>query len=150
MQKSLIIFSLDEQRYALRLFVVERIVRVVEFTPLPQAPEIVLGVINVRGAVMPVVNLRKRFRLPERDLNLSDHLIIAHTAKRAVALVVDAVRGVMERWEEDTTVADRILPDLAYVEGVVKLEDGLMLIHNLDTLLSLEEEKTLEQAMAPT
>lgn len=150
MKKSLIVFSLDDQRYALRLSAVERIVRVVDITPLPQAPEIVLGVINVRGQVTPVVNLRRRFRLPERDINLSDHLIIAHTARRAVALLVDAVLDVMECWEEDTTAADRILPDLPYVEGVVKLEDGLMLIHNLDTVLSLEEEKTLEEAMAAT
>lgn len=150
MLRSIVVFHLAEQRYALRLSAVERIIRVVEITPLPQAPEIVLGVINVQGRVIPVINLRKRFRLPDRDINLSDHLIIAHTAKRAVALVADAVFGVMERWEEDVTAADRILPDLAYVESVVKLEDGLILIHDLDTFLSLAEEKTLEQAMAPT
>ena len=150
MQSSILVFNLDEHRYALRLSVVERIVRVVDITPLPQAPEIVLGVINIRGRVIPVVNLRKRFSLPDRDIDLSDQLIIAHTAKRAVALMVDAVLDVRERGEENTTAANRILPDLAYIEGVMKLEDGLILIHNLDTLLSLEEEKTLEQAMAPT
>lgn len=149
MQNSILVFNLDEQRYALRLPAIERIVRVVDITPLPQAPDIVLGVINVRGRVIPVVNLRKRFRLPDREISLSDHLVIAHTAKREVAVVVDAVLGVMERGEEDTTAADKILPDLAYVEGVVRLQDGLILIHNLDTLLSFEEEKTLEQAMAP-
>ena len=110
----------------------------------------ILADINVQGQVIPVVNIRKRFRLPDREMSLSDHLIIARTAKRAAALVADAVVSVVERWEEELTAADRILPGLEYVEGVVKLEDGLILIHNLDTFLSLEEEKTLEQAMTPT
>lgn len=150
MQRSIIVFNLDEQRYALRLSAVERIVRIVEITPLPKAPEIVLGVVNVQGQVIPVVNIRKRFRLPDREISLSDHLIISRTARRVVVLVADAVLGVVERWEEEMTAADKILPDLEYVESVVKLEDGLIFIHNLDTFLSLEEEKTLEQAIAPT
>ena len=150
MQRSIVVFNLDEQQYALHLSAVERIVQVAEITPVPQAPAIVLGVINVQGRVIPVINIRKRFRLPDREMSLSDHLIIARTAKRAAALVADAVVSVVERWEEELTTTDRILPGLEYVEGVVKLEDGLILIHNLDTFLSLEEEKTLEQAMTPT
>ena len=150
MQRSIVVFNLDEQQYALHLSAVERIVRVAEITLVPQAPAIVLGVINIQGRVIPVINIRKRFCLPDREMSLSDHLIIARTARRAAAMVADAVVSVVERWEEELTAADRILPGLEYVEGVVKLEDGLILIHNLDTFLSLEEEKTLEQAMTPT
>lgn len=150
MRRPIIVFNLDEQRYALRLSAVERIVRIVEITPLPKAPEIVLGVVNVQGQVIPVVNIRKRFCLPDREISLSDHLIIARTTKRVVVLVADTVLGVVERWEEEVTAADKILPDLEYVESVVKLENGLIFIHNLDTFLSLEEEKILEQAIAPT
>lgn len=150
MRRPIIVFNLDEQRYALRLSAVERIVRIVEITPLPKAPEIVLGVVNVQGQVIPVVNIRKRFCLPDREISLSDHLIIARTTKRVVVLVADTVLGVVECWEEEVTAADKILPDLEYVESVVKLEDGLIFIHNLDTFLSLEEEKILEQAIAPT
>jgi purine-binding chemotaxis protein CheW len=62
----LVVFTLGQQRYGLPLSSVERAARIVEITPLPNAPEIVLGVINVQGRLMPVVNLRHRFRLPER------------------------------------------------------------------------------------
>jgi purine-binding chemotaxis protein CheW len=68
----LVVFTLDARRYAVPLSTVERIIRAVEITPLPQAPEIVLGVINVQGRIIPVVNTRKRFRLPECDIRLSD------------------------------------------------------------------------------
>jgi len=76
----LVVFTLDEQRYALRLSAVERIVRVVEVPPLPKAPEIVLGIVNVQGRVLPVVNIRRRFRLPEREAGLRDQLILALTS----------------------------------------------------------------------
>jgi purine-binding chemotaxis protein CheW len=57
----LVVLTLDEQRYALHLSAVERIVRMVEITPLPKAPQIVLGVVNVQGRIVPIVNIRKRF-----------------------------------------------------------------------------------------
>lgn len=145
-----VVFTLDEQRYALYLSAVERIVCVVEVTPLPKVPEIVLGVVNVQGRIIPVVNIRKRFRLSERDMNLSDQLIIAHTSRRAVALLVDAVGGVVECSEQEVVGTAKILPGLDYVEGVVKLKDGMILIHDLDKFLSLEEEEVLDDAMSRT
>ena len=83
----LVVFLLNEQRYALYLPVVERVVSAVEVTPLPKAPDIVLGVINMQGKVIPVVNIRRRFGLPERQIDLSDQFIIANTTKRPVVLV---------------------------------------------------------------
>lgn len=145
----LMVFMLDEQQYALRLSAVERIVRIVDPTPLPKAPDIVLGVVNVQGRIIPVVNIRKRFCLPERETTLGDQLIIAHTSARPVALVADAVTDVVERSEREVTAAEKILPGMEYVEGVAKLEDGLILIHDLDRFLSFEETRTLDEALMP-
>lgn len=143
----LVVFNLDKQRYAIHLSAVERDVRIVEITPLPEAPEIVLGVINVQGRVIPVVNIRRRFSLPEREIDLSDHLIIVHTPRRIVAIVADAVYGIVELPEEEVILAEKILPRMGYVEGVVKLEDGMILIHDLDRFLSLDEEEALNRVM---
>lgn len=143
----LVVFALEDQRYALHLSAVERIVRAVEMTPLPKAPEIVIGVINVQGRIIPVFNIRRRFHLPEREIELSDQLIIANTARRTVALVVDTVDGVIERLSEEVTPADQVLPRIEYVEGIVKLENGLVLIHDLDKFLSIDEETKLDEAL---
>jgi purine-binding chemotaxis protein CheW len=143
----LVLFTLDEQRYALDLAAVERAVRVVDVTPLPAAPSSVLGVINVRGEVVPVYNLRRRFRLAERDTDLSDQLMIANTSQRSVGLLVDAVNGVLEVSEEVIASAEKILPEIECVRGVVKLPDGLVLIHDLDRFLSPEEERILDEAL---
>ena len=145
--RQLVVFNLAEQRYALRLSAVERVVRIAEVTALPKAPEIVLGIINVRGCIVPVVDTRSRFGLPAREANLSDHLIIARTSRRVVALLVDVVAGVIQHSRAALIAADQILRNLDYVAGVLKLEDGLIFIHDLDTFLSAAEERTLEQAL---
>ncbi|MBI5589341.1 MAG: purine-binding chemotaxis protein CheW [Deltaproteobacteria bacterium] len=144
----LVVFSLDGQRYALRLSAVERIVSAVEITPLPVAPEIVLGMINVEGRIVPVINIRKRFRLPEMEMRLSDHLIIARTVRRRVAFLADSVSGLIEVPLAEVIGASKILPRIAYVEGVAKLKDGMALIHDLDGFLSLEEEKKIDEMVS--
>lgn len=143
----LVVFSLDERYYALDLSVVERTERMVEVTPLPQAPEIVVGVIDVRGRIVPVLNIRKRFLLPERPAALTDQLLMARTARRTIAFIVDAVLGVMERSEHEIIEPASILPGIEYVKGVVKFADGMIFIHDLDGFLSLEEENALESTI---
>ena len=143
----LVVFTLDDRRYGLPLAAVERVVRMVDLTPLPRAPDIVLGVVNVQGRVIPVVDLRRRFRLPERDIALADQLVIARTARRPVALVADAATGVLEYSAREAVGARDIVPGVEYVESVVKLADGLVLIHDLDRFLSLDEKTALDRAI---
>ena len=143
----LVVFLLDDRRYALYLHTVERILRAVDVTPLPKAPDIVLGLINVRGNVTPVLDVRKRFRLKEREIGLQDHLIVARTSKRTVVIPVDSTNWVIEVPNQEVIDAKGLLPGVDYVQGVVKLQDGIVLIHDLESFLSLEEEKTLEAAI---
>ncbi len=145
--RKLLIFTLAEGRYALDLDKVDNITWSVEITSLPQSPDIVIGIINVQGKIIPAINIRRRFHLPERDAELSDQLILAHTSQRTVALVVDTVLDVIETPEDRIVKADSVLPGTDYIEGVVKLKDGIVLIHDLDKFLSLEEERTLDTAM---
>ena len=145
--ENLLLFSLDHITYALRISSVDQIVRMVAITPLPRAPAIVQGIINVRGLIVPVLRMRERFQLAERVPRLNDHLILARTARRTVALMVDRVLGVTRRSVEEMTRPEVILAGLDYVDGVVKLEDGLAFIHDLDTFLSLDEEAALDEAM---
>ena len=143
-------FNLDDRSYALTLSAVERILRAVEITPLPKAPPIVLGIVNVGGRIIPVINLRQRFHLPDREIEPRDQFIIGQTGCRTVALVADEVSSVLERPERDVIAARDILPGLESVQGVVRLEDGMILIYDLTTFLSLEEEAALDEALAET
>ncbi|MDE2366098.1 MAG: purine-binding chemotaxis protein CheW [Betaproteobacteria bacterium] len=150
MANQYLVFVLDSQRYALHLSAVDRVVHMVHITPVSSAPDILLGIVNVEGRVIPAINVRQRFNLPKRAISLSDRLVFARTKRRPVALVADAVTDVIECPEWNMIPAEHILPDLEHVEGIIKFEDGLILIHNLDKFLSLEEEASLGLALSAT
>ena len=140
-------FSLDAGRYALPLAAVDRIVRAVEVTHLPTAPPIVRGAIDVQGRVLPVFDLRRRFGLPERDIDPADQFVIARSANRTVVLVVDTAQGVVQSPLSDTTSAASIASGLEHIRGVIRLPDGLVLIQDLDLFLSAAESRALDEAL---
>ena len=145
--ESLVFFMLDDFQFALAIASVERAIRAVAITPLPNAPAGVRGVVNVEGAIVPVFDPRVRFGLPARALRASDHFIIAHTPKRTVALLVESIEGVIPRHEAAMISAAEILPGLDSIAGVVKLDGGLVFIHDLDRFLSREDEEALAAAL---
>ncbi len=144
---SLIVFRIGDQDFAVGVAAIERVLRAVEIAPLPEAPRGVRGVINLQGRIVPVFDLGSRFGQPTRDVRASDHLLIAHTHWRTVALLVDAVVGVVPRCEAQVTSAAEILPDLACVSGVMKLAGGLVLVHDVERFLSIEDHAALQLAL---
>lgn len=139
---------LDGQRYALHLAHVERVIPLVAITPLPQAPPVIVGMINVKGRVVPVASIRMRFGRPERLSVIGDQIVIAHTSRRRMALIVDAAIGVIEIAGHQIVPAGDIIPGMDYIEGVAKLEDGMILIHDLDRFLGIDEERGLDSALS--
>ncbi len=146
----LVVFRLDERCYALPLTVVERVIRAVDVTPLPKAPAIVLGAINVQGRVLPVLNLRRRFLMPDREIGPADWFLLAHTARHTVVLAVDELEAVIERRQAEITPSTQIVPGLEPFPGVLRLDDGLVLIHDLERFLSSDEARALDEAMDET
>lgn len=139
-ENRLVVFTLADQALALPLAAVERVVRAVETAPAPQAPETLLGMINVGGRILPVFDIRAQFGLPARERELSDHFIIAHTAAQPVALVAEAVRGVINYAPEEKIAAEKIFPGLDGLHGVIKREGEMILICDLDALFPLNIE----------
>lgn len=143
-----VVLCFDELRVALPLAFVERVIRAVSLSPLLGAPPIVLGIINLQGRIVPVVDVRQRFGLSNKEIAVSDQIVIAQTGRRPVALVTDWVNGIVRFDEPEIVEAECILPGLDYVSGVLKLDDGMILVHDLDRFLSLDEGDTLDSALA--
>lgn len=143
----LVVFDIEGQRYALPLNDVERVLPMVAVSPLPKAPAVALGVINLHGRIVPVLDIRRRLGLSPRDYDLTAHLLVARTIRRTVALPMDEVLGVKEVAAEVVTAPDAVLPGIGHVAGIVALADGLLFIHDLETFLSLDEERRLTDAM---
>jgi purine-binding chemotaxis protein CheW len=132
----LLIFNLADQYFALSLAVVARVVRAVEVTPAPEASPAVWGLINVQGQVMPVVNLRYCLKLPSRDIALSDRFVLARTATRPLALVVDDIREVITEASGHDYTVEPMIPPTAYITAITKFENKIIPILSLDYLLT--------------
>ena len=144
-----LVYQIDDRRFGIALSAVERTIRAVAVTPVLDAPASILGIINVQGRVIPVVNTREKLHLPPRELALSDQFIIAHTAtKRTLALVVDSVSGVAAYSADEVPTGREIDPGLKYLQAVIRLRDGMVLIYDLARFLGSEEEASLSDALA--
>jgi purine-binding chemotaxis protein CheW len=134
-----LIFDLEGVRYGLPVADVREIVRAVLPVPLPGAPGVVEGVINLRGSVVPVLDLRQRLRLPTRPVEPTDHLVITRATGRLVALRVDRVVGL-------SRVAAGDVQDVADAR-VAKLPGDLVVIQDLGALLSSADSSALDRAL---
>ena len=143
----LVVFRIDEARFALPLASVDRVFPAVEVTSLPGVPPVVMGIINVEGRIVPVLNLRRRFFLPERDITISDQFLSAWAGWRNVVLVVDETERVVEHSRSDILDAPDLTPSQVPFQGAVQLHEGLVLLHDLETVLSLDEVSALDEAM---
>jgi purine-binding chemotaxis protein CheW len=149
-QVGLVTFEIEQQHFAVLLGNVKRVINVVELTPLPEAPEVICGIINYEGRIIPVANLRLRFGMPGRSIELSDRIIIAATPNRIVGLLVDSVTNVIQIEEKDISQAGEVLPGLVRIIGIGKVGSEMILITDLAKFLSLEEENKLNNAMTKT
>lgn len=147
-RKQILKFKLDNQHCALYVSIVERVERAVEITPLPKAPEIVLGIINAHGKIIPVIDLRKRFRMPTREIRIDDRFVIAATSRRTVGLMVDVVTGVCELADHEIVSTRQALPFAEHLQGVAKLDGDIVLIYDLGGFLSIDEENRLDEALS--
>jgi purine-binding chemotaxis protein CheW len=144
----LLLFSIDGSHYAVRLLIVERVLPMVEISPLPNAPAITLGVINYHGKIVAVVDIRRRLNGSSREYGFADQLVVARTPQRMLLFPVDKVLGVREVAADSVASPNTILPGIGHVEGIVALPDSVLFIHDLETFLSLDEEQRLSEALA--
>jgi purine-binding chemotaxis protein CheW len=144
----LLTFRLSESRFAFRAADVREIVRAVAIAPLPAAGAVVEGAINVRGRVVPVLDLRARFGLAASPLAIDQHLVIVTTESRDVAFRVDEAEDLIEVADADVAQPGALTPTAQHVAGVAALPDGAVVIADLSTFLSRWESEALDAALA--
>ena len=145
--REILVFEVGGQRYGLPSADVLELVRAVTITPLPGAPAVIEGVVNVRGRVLPVLDVRARFRLPVRPLDPSDIFIVASAGRRRVILHVDHATHLALVDEACIQSPETLGPNATYVAGVARLKEGLVMIHDLTTFLSSAEAASLDEAL---
>lgn len=141
----LVTFYLADEEFGVNIHDLQEIIRMMSITRVPKAPPFVEGVINLRGQVIPIIDLRKRIGLPPREYDKATRIIVVQIEKKTVGFVVDAV-GEVRRIP--SRVVEPPPPMVAgiesdYISGVGKLGDVLLILLDLNRLLSEEEREQL-------
>jgi purine-binding chemotaxis protein CheW len=145
----LVIFTLAKEEYALSITAVQEINRLVPITKLPQTPDFMEGIINLRGRIIPVIDLRKRFALTIADATDDSRIIVVEIKGQTVGIIVDAVTEVVRLQSDSIEPAPTAFAvDSQYIQGVGKLENRLLILLDLDRTLSSNEENALRELNA--
>ena len=141
----LVTFSIGEEEFGVDILKVQEIIRMMEITKVPRAPEFVEGVINLRGKVIPIIDLRRRFGLSARGHDKDTRIIVIEINNMIVGFVVDSVSEVLRIPSSTVEPPPPVVSGMEseYISGVGKLEDRLLILLDLDRLLSHEETQSL-------
>ena len=136
----LVTFMLKDEVYGINVMQVQEVLRVSEIAPVPGAPPYVLGIINLRGNVVTVIDTRGRFGLPPAELDDSSRIIVIESEKQVVGILVDAVAEVVELQESDIDAAPNVGSEESsrYIQGVASRDNRLLILVDLNKLLSEE------------
>lgn len=138
-------FRLANEEYGLDIMRVQEIILMGQITRMPEVPDFMCGLINLRGHVIPIVDLRRRFDLPAGDADEHTRIIVVNVSGQTIGMVVDAVHEVLR------INADQIEPppssiagiDHTYINGLVKFDEKLLILLSIENILSQEEKSKL-------
>lgn len=143
--KQFVTFKLANELYGIPITQVQEIIQKQQMTRLPKMPEFVEGVVNLRGKIVPVIDLRKRFNMPIAYEESEARIIVTQITNQSVGIKVDSVRGVSNL--QDVTIEP--LPETirsterAYLSGIGKMQDSIIILLNLEKLLTEMEKGSL-------
>ncbi|RNA69573.1 chemotaxis protein CheW [Alteribacter keqinensis] len=148
--QKVIVFQIGEEEYGVSVDQVKSIERIQPITRVPNTPGFVKGVINLRGVVTPIIDLRMRFNIEEKEHDNHTRVIIVSVEDMEVGLIVDAANDVMDIEMDNIEPPPEVVGGIEadYLHGVAKLEKRLLILLNLNKVLSrkeLEELKTIEE-----
>ena len=134
-------FTLEDETYGINVMQVQEVLREIEVAPVPGAPHYVMGIINLRGNVVSVIDARKRFGLPPMESTDLTRIIVIEVQQHIVGIMVDSVAEVVDIKPEEIETAPNVGTDETsrYIDGVVSRGEKLLILVDLNKLLSTEE-----------
>jgi len=146
MEQQLVVFELANELYGVNIAMVESIIKMQAITQLPHTPPYVKGVTNLRGSVLPVIDLRKRFGLDGREDSKQTRIMIVTLGNIKAGIIVDGVSEVLRISDETIEPLPSMINsvDSAFLKGIVRQETRLIILLELNRVLNLDEQKSLE------
>jgi purine-binding chemotaxis protein CheW len=140
-EKQLVVFTLGSEVYAVEIGMVREIIQIQPVTRVPGTPHSVEGVINLRGSVIPVVDLRKRFKLSKVEMSKDTRIVVVNCREMEVGVIVDSVAEVLRIPVDSIEPASSLFTsgNLEHLLGIVKLSGKLIIMLNMDQILSNQD-----------
>ena len=134
-------FRLENEKYGINVMQVQEVLRVSEIAPVPGAPDYVLGIINLRGNVVTVIDTRKRFGLIPKEMDDSTRIVIIESDEQVVGILVDSVAEVVDLRVSEMEAAPNVGTEESakFIQGVASHDDELLILVDLNRLLTDEE-----------
>jgi len=143
-----VIFSINEQIYAIEILKIKEVLSYRKITPLPNVRGFIKGIINLRGIILPVFDLREKFNLPEATYTPFHIIVVMEISGRVMGVIVDEISDVVELLPEEVQAPSNLPPNIKveYIKGIGKKEYELVILLDVDRLLSPEELEILDAA----
>ncbi|MBO8129646.1 MAG: chemotaxis protein CheW [Peptococcaceae bacterium] len=138
----LVIFKLSDQRYAVPVNRTSEIIRMVDITPVPRSDAYVEGIINLRGKVVPVLNLHRKMGLPEGERSRDSRIVVIENGEERIGMIVDGVDEVSTYEEDELDSPPSVAGDNPFIKGVVKRKEDLWLLLDLDRVVGPSSQAT--------
>lgn len=144
-----VIFTLGDEEYGLDIMLVNAIEKYTDMVKIPNAPSYISGIINLRGDVIPVFSLRRKFGLPDKTIDENSKMIITKSNGILMAYEVDAVKEIMEIPSEELNETPVIVKNknTAYIKCVANISGRMILLLDHDGILSLNEKESIEDLL---
>ncbi len=151
MENQVVIFRVGNEQYGVDIASVESIIKMQAITAVPHAPQFVEGVTNLRGIILPVIDLRNRFGLPRIETTKDSRIIVVSLEGTKLGMVVDAVSEVLSIPDGTVEPPSPLVStlDTAFISGIAKLDGRLVILINLEKVFSRSEKEELQASLEP-
>ncbi len=146
-EKQYVIFKLGNEAYGVDIINVKEITEYKQSVKVPNTPHFVDGLINLRGDIIPIINLKKRFGLEDTEIDFETRIIVIHIQNKQIGFIVDEASQVLTIQEEDIDPVPELIVsiDQKYITGIAKLKDSIIILLNLEYILSEDEKMIIQQ-----
>ncbi len=143
----LVNFRLNQEEFGIEILMVEEIMRMRQITKVPNSPDFVAGIVNIRGKIIPVVNLRSKMGMPEKEYDKGTRIIVVEVASKTTGFIVDSVTEVLRIPSNITEAPPEMVAGInsEYIKSVGKLEDRILILIDLEKVLSSAEKIQLQE-----
>lgn len=143
----LVSFKIGNEEFGVEILIVQEIIKMIPITKIPNAPEFVEGIINLRGKIIPVIDFRTKLKMIKKNIDKDSRIIVVEVNSRTIGFIVDSVNEVIRIPANITEAPPELVAgiDSEYIKSVGKLDDRLLILIDLEKVLKSDEKKALDK-----